>query len=735
MDCGRMIFRAGEWTGWLMVAIGIAAQPALSVAQDKSPNQSSAVKLDSTGLSLAPSQAAFYSSSLNLRAACLKEIESGFIGQVRQTSYGQRLEAFLKDKWDNPEPQAEQVKRMLNGPIARDIIKLLSDMSARECFMFGDANWTEFLEAFVQLQYDMAGLNGQDPAAMREHFLGLDREYFDSIQMPTTVIGFQLSEDEIARTQLDAFEGILRLALGNAEQLKEFAKKLKRVDLSNGQTLSMTFSADDIPWDSLPVENDEAQELVDHLSDMISGRKIVLSVGVLDNRLLVSIGERADTLTTLGKGDKLLSTPAIQQLVKNPPANLRMIQYSSGDFRMASLQTNFGHYFERLALQVTTPLAQQFDSDEFEEWREKLLEDCEWLDDKMSEALPKYAAMLAYSFETPEGTESYAYDWTPSWILENAKPLAVASHAGTSPLLLLATRQKWLKGISEIVDATLDELPNHVEALVESGMLEDDQAEKLEEGAEKILPIIEDIYAALRDKVVGGMDGNESVTSFAAQSIARQLNEYAPPPPAPLPLPEVSVAVKIKNRDLFLSGCDEVIQGINALMDVIRQENPGNIPPGARVPEAREESLADGGKRYSFPLGAPAPWDQFEIQMALNKEVAVLGYSTRQVKDMYQSRPLAARPEWYSADQPVAAVGYMDIAGIFKAIKPWVHYGLVNSNEDLDQPLAPGGEAPVPSGSEILEIWDCFSKLGQLAGTTMVDKNNVSVSHWIWVGE
>ncbi len=525
------------------------------------------------------------------------------------------------------------------------------------------------------------------------------------------------------------------MALGNATELKEFAKKLKRSDLKNGQTLTMTFQADDIPWESIPIPSDDVQELVDHLAEMISGRKMVLSAGVLDNRFLFSISEKPDTLVSLGKGPNLLSTDELKQLTKNPPANLRGIQFSSGEFRLASLETNFGNYFERMALQLTAPLEAQFGSDAFDEWREKLLDDCEWLDDHMTELLPKYAGMLAYTFDSADGAETYVYDWTPSALLENAKPIAVTTHAGSSPLLLMAMRQKWMKGLGEIVTAVLDELPNHVEALADSGMLEDDDVEKFEKVAEKVLPILNDLVTALRDKVMAGMDGNESVTALTAKATASKLNEYSPPPPAPLPLPEVGIAVKIKNRDLFLSGCDEVIQCINAFIDVARQENPGEVPPGARVPDALEESLPDGGKRYYFPLGAPAPWDQFEIQLALNKEVAVLGYSTRQVKDMYQSRPLAARPGWYSESEPIAAVGYIDLAGIFKSIKPWIQYGLANAPVEMDQPLVPAGDVPVPSGNDILEMWDCLNKLGKSAGTTTVDKSGVTISHWIWVGE
>jgi hypothetical protein len=122
--------------------------------------------------------------------------------------------------------------------------------------------------------------------------------------------------------------------------------------------------------------------------------------------------------------------------------------------------------------------------------------------------------------------------------------------------------------------------------------------------------------------------------------------------------------------------------------------------------------------------------------MAINKEVAVLGYSTRQVKDLYQQRALVARPAWYSPDEPTAVVGFIDIAGIFKALKPWVHYGLSMSGPDLEVPLAPSqGGAPVPSGADILQIWDTFKKFGNSAGTTVIDQDDVTVSHWIWIGE
>jgi hypothetical protein len=222
------------------------------------------------------------------------------------------------------------------------------------------------------------------------------------------------------------------------------------------------------------------------------------------------------------------------------------------------------------------------------------------------------------------------------------------------------------------------------------------------------------------------------VTAIAT---ANQLSEDAPPPPEPLPLPEVALVLKLKSKDQFLSGCDHFVSGINKMLDFIRQQNPGAIPPSVQVPPPDEESLP-GGTRYSYPSGAPAPFEQFELQMAINDQVAILGYSTRQVRDMYTKRPLAARPAWYSEKEPTAGVGFVDLAGIIKAIKPWIHYGLTVTGKELSEPLGPaGGEAPVPTGADILQIWDTFKRAGKLAGTTVIDKDGVTVSHVIWVGE
>lgn len=737
-----------DWFSWARNSVGLGLGLVVAAwslgdhcqrlaAQQPAQAAGAGVALESTALGLAPADVAFFSTSLNLQKCWQEEIESGWVAEFRRVPYVQQLEQFLQEQWDNPQPQAEQIKTFLSSPIVRDIAKLLGDMASRECFIYGEDNWCDFLEEFVALQYEVARVTS-DEDQLREFVLSLEKEDLDAIPIPTTIIGFQLSDQENARTQLDALEGIAQLALGNIEPLKPMAKRLRRKDLKNGQILSMTLAANDIPWGNLPAPDDDAAEVVKHLSEVLKDRQVVLSLAVIANRLFIAISDSAETLLNVeGAEERLLAADAIAPVLANRSADLRSINYTSGDWRNAAWQANFGNYFQRLAFQLSNALivVDADDAEKLQAWHEELVADCEWLDEQIADLIPEFEDALVYSFRSAEGVETFAYDWTPSFLLENAQPLAVARHGGTGPLILAAARQQWLEGADEIAFAVLEAVPKHFAKLVEAGAIKDADAEKAQPVIDGVFPILEDILATFRDKIVPALDGNETLLAITAQATATHLGEDAPPPPQPLPLPEVGMVLKLRDRDQFLTGCSEILDAINSLIDFVREQEPESVPPNFRIPEPEEETLP-GGARYWFPSTAPAPLAQFELQMAINQEVAVLGYSARQVKDLYQDRALAARPAWYSPEQPTAAVGFVDIAGIFRAIKPWVRYGLSMSGKDLEEPLGVGqGGAPVPTGADVLQIWDTFKKFGKSAGTTVIDDDDVTVSHWIWVGE
>ena len=58
--------------------------------------------------------------------------------------------------------------------------------------------------------YEDINSRSDDPIAMQEFLAELDSDYLKDVKVPTTVIGFRLNNEEIARNLLDAFQFLLQ---------------------------------------------------------------------------------------------------------------------------------------------------------------------------------------------------------------------------------------------------------------------------------------------------------------------------------------------------------------------------------------------------------------------------------------------------------------------------------------------------------------------------------------------
>jgi hypothetical protein len=695
--------------------------------------QSSADPLADTALALAPADAAFFGTNLNLGQIWERQLTSGLVAELRQVPYVQELEAYLLQQYNSAVRENPQVRSYVEGPIVQDLLALIKDMVSHEVFVIGDSQWPEFLAQLSEFQGELVAINPESPEDFLAILLAFEKEDMDAIHVPTTVVGFKLSDDTSARNYLDLLEGVARGVLSSTEELQPLAEALKRRDFRSGQLLTLELRGADVPWDSIPVESDEQQDLLDHLQSLIEDRSLFISMGVVNNRGMFSISEDPKLLENLGKGETLLQNENIRQVFAKPPKDLRGIQYYSGAWRQVAVQMSYANYFENLANQMSVGLL-IIESEEADALREQLIEDAIWLDEQVAALTPEYAAALSFSFLSEAGLESYAYDWTPATLLENAKPLAIAAHAGKNPLVVLASRQRWSPGMHEMIEAALDQLPKYLELAEAAELLDEDQEDIAQVLKDEALPILRDLHATLKNEIQPALDGYETLTAMATQWTLTQLSPELPPADEALPVLEVAVAVKLKDKDQFLSGLESGVNQLNEVLDLLREHVP-DFPAALQIPMPADEPVAKG-TRFFYPLGAEPPFDQAELQMMVSDSVAVFGYSTRQVRDMFEARPLATRPAWYKPADSAAAVSYLDFAGMVASVRPWIRYALQTAVGDLEQPLgAAGDDVPVPTGADILEIWDCFRKLGKAAGTTVVNDDGVTVSRWIWTAE
>lgn len=688
--------------------------------------------LATTALAIAPQDSAFFMTSLGMKRSWEQFMQGRFVSSLRQVAYVRALEQEIADQWANPQGQMQQVKATLQNPSVRDLLRLGADMLSQEFFVYGDGDWCETIEGLIQFQTEMMTTLQEDPEAIATFFNELTREDIDAIRIPTTVMGFRLSEDGNARSQLDQLEGLLRIGGGQVEELKPFLEKLKRRDLKDGQTLTISLDTSLIPLEQV---GEDERETVAKVVELFEGRNLSLTVGVKANMLLLAFGEGTDLLEGLGApaGERLLDHKSMETLKQAELKELRSVMYASESWRQSQWKANFGNYFKNLSMQLGVALESAADEiPDVEQWQEDIEEGAQWLDDKLLEMAPLYGDMLAWSRSIPGGMEGFTYDWSKNVFLENSNPLRILQHTGAKPLMILGMKQAEIPALMEICDYVLEHTPEHARRFIQSAEQDEEERALALKVFDRAWPLVEQAAEILRDQIGPALSKRETVFSMAAGWTTRDLGNSLPAADEPLSLPELAIACRLTDREQFIEGCVELYEVFDRAVELIRELEPDSVPANYTIPRPIEETIGEATSYSYAELSEAVGLEGFNPQVIVSDKAIVIGYSDRQVRDMIDAKPLTTRPAWLTDETPVAAVTYVDYAGIFAAARSWIQYGMALNDVPMDDPVFPA-QGPVPTGNDLLKIWDCLSSAGIAAATSTVDKDGPNISRWVWV--
>lgn len=703
----------------------------LLVAHALPPASAQESALDQSALTLVPEDAAFFQSSLNTRETFEQWRRGELVRRLRDVPFVQRLEAELKKQWEDPQGGLSKARTIAESPNAVNLIKLAVEMSSTEMFIYGGNDWCDTIEDLMKFQNEFSSAASQGEEAMMAYFKSLTPEDLADVRVPTTIIGFRIADEANAFELLDALEGILRLGLGNVDELRPLMSRLQRVDFKGGQRLAVSLDTSLIPE---PEMDEREQELYDHMMTLLAGRQVSLSMGVNEHVLLIAIGEDADLVEHFGDNTtQLLDHEFLSVLREQTPEKLRSIGFASQRWRESQWEANFKGYFQNLTNQFSLALESEAeDIPDIEAWRTEIQADARWLDEKLQELAPAFGPVVSWSYAVEGGLEGITYDWSENLMLENAQPMTILQHLGSNPLAVTAVKQKNIHGIREMVEAILEKAPQHLRRFL--ALAEQDEADRAKAllVLERGWPLLEEAYSIYRERIIPSLeDGQTAFTMAAGWTISELPN--LPPPPRELPLPEMALACTLQNRELFLSGCAELYDVFDSVAELVREVDPGSVPPNYTVPRPDEEALATGTRYFYSILSDQVPLEGFEPQVLVGDDLIVVGYSTRQVDEMLQAQAPAIDAPWWKESTAVAAVNYVNLTAMTQAVRPWAEFALLQLGKGLNTPLSeqPG---PIPTGNDILQMWDTLTELGEITATTSIDERGATVSRWNWLG-
>jgi len=712
-----------------------------------------------------PKDAAFLSSSLRLREQAERLLGSRAFAAVRELpSVKRALEAFEEQKSLPGNPLA-LVSVFLELPENQQAVEVLADLVSNDSFVYGEPSCVTLMDLFKKLQTanQVAGfvrrvggrsggdgpgieldidLGGGDDGAGRPPRRGLQVrpvllragaaeppalddvpadelagrlfvstlvDNIDQIVVPDVVWGFKVGKKDAAKTQLKRLEGVLKIAV---TAVPELAKSLDRQEVAGHEFVTFTVTGEMVPWDDLDVgrlaeDSADFEKVLDRLRSL----RLVIAVGLVDDRVILSIGDSLDHLKKLAATepeDGLLATLPFRPLVDVAGKKLTGISYLSEP--LARVVNPSVDYLRQLA-SMSGRLAKSAGVSGAEEDVRKLLLK---IADDGEKRLPVAGPWMAYAFLGESGYEGAAWDWSKNVPLDGGKPLSLLEHAGGAPLAAAVIRAKndpaqfdevvsWIDGARGIVEKSL----------------KDENRREFGRGVKTFGPLVSKLAEIVRAKFLPSLADGQVAFVLDAKSRVKRIHEDLPAAAEPLPLTEPAIVLGVSDPKVFQDGINDLFDLADELIDTVRRFSPNSVPEGYRIPDP-ERKKTEAGTIWSFAIPKSGLDEQIRPSIALGADAVAFTLVPAQAERLLSKKPLEMPVESEAFEKPVAVAAAFDNAGIVGAIEPWVTYGLryasawrrdgdVDAAETLDAADEDASTKDILAQAKVFfEVLECF---------------------------
>jgi len=711
---------------------------------------------------MVPRDAAFVSSSLRLREQYDAIVGSNAFKAILELPAVRRALDSIDEQRATPGSPLSTFDTFMQLPENAATVELLADMVATDTFLYGDASCVEFIrfvrvvmeaqqraslgggEVVVEqdvvvdedgdeMELDSVMAGGFEQRRQAKAILAAIATHLDLLVLPDLVWGFRTTKPGIARDQMKRIEVLATLVTQGNPQL---ANLVARRAVAGGEVVTLTLDGAQVPWDDVMREVKAAigdDQRIGKVIERLRGLDLVLSIGLVGDWVIVSIGDSSDHLDSLAVAGSdrqgLLTLPAFAPLKAHGGERLTSIGYlsqpmcealNSSRSDMQTLLTAIDQLGDSV-----TPEAQR----DIRSLAEKAVE--EW-----TRRLPVVGPMMGYAFLTDQGYEGYSWTWMKNQPLDGAKRLDLLGHVGGAPLLAFVSRLKQdASGFTTAVD-----LMHRAWGLVQTHArpeLTDEDRERFDAFADNIAPLGERLVGVLRDKFGPAVGDGQVGFVLDAKNRTKRVQKQLPASSDPLPLVEPAFVIGINDPKLFREGLSDLFVLGDDLTDALRRMNPESIPEGYRIPEP-ERSKVEGGAVFTWPLPHSGLDEQLRPTIAVGDHAAVLAMTPKQAGRMLLDSRLETGAQHASFDEPHAAVAVVDCAGMLEAIEPWVtyftRYGCVQEREgDVDPGRELVGDDETPQAREVLAhvkvVLDAMRSLRVFVAETSSREDSI-ITHW-----
>jgi hypothetical protein len=778
-----------------MVATTFAALAACAVAADA---------LDTIGVAMIPADAAFVSATLRAREQYDRLEKSNAFAALRKLPFVSRAVDAAEEQKLQPGSPLSIASTFMELPENEQALDLLKDMVATDTFVYGEPSCVTFVELMKKIQqaqnaagvlrlasgdasvggFEVDVLEGIEVEEMDEdededdedddekgatdmrrrilakpvRFQAADAaeqisadelatrlvvktlsENINLIVVPDVVWGFKTTKLDAATSQLKRIEVLVKLI---TQANPALADSLERRKVAGGEVVTFTLKPDaNLIREALPGLEDHEQEL-EKVFDKIEGLELVIGLGVIGDRVILTVGDSIDHLNKLvdkqavaGQsavaGGSLLATKPFEPLRAMKDKPLTGISYLSEAMQKALAPSAAD--IEQLAdLSDTIADLADLPDGAADEARRSLGKVAEGY----KRRLPVPGPWMAFSFLSEQGYEGYVWDWSKNLPFDGSKRLGLLEHAGGAPLAAAAFRVKndpsQFEDFASWADTGWSFFLKYLLPKADA-----DDREKIEEVDEHLAPLGAKFVGIVRTKIMPSLADGQMAFVIDGKSSTKRPHQSLPSATEPLPLVEPAIVLGLDDPKLFREGMSDLFELADEVVDAVREINPDALPAEYSVPEPVKTKV-EGGALWSYPLANSGIDEKVQPSIGVGEGAAVLSLVPKQAGRLLVKTRLETGSQLAKFEEPLVGAAALDWAGLVDAIQPWVvyltRYGCVQDREgnvDPDSELGPDDENDQAKDAlaQAKVVFEAIKTLRVAVAETAM-QSDAMVTHW-----
>ncbi len=760
------------------------------------PCATAADSLAASGVAMIPEDAAFVSATLRAREQYDRFVNSNAFAALKKLPFVSRAADSVEEQKLQPGSPLSIAATFMELPENEQALQLLKDMVATDTFVYGEPSCVTFVELMKKIQqaqnaagvlrlasgdasvggFEVDVLEGIDVEEMDEddadeeeddkkgaadtrrrlrakpvRFQAADAaeqisadelatrlvvktlsENINLIVVPDVVWGFKTTKLDAATSQLKRIEVLVKLITQTNPAL---ADSLKRRKVAGGEVVTFTIKPDaNLIRDAIPGLEDYEQEL-EKVFDKIERLELVIGLGVIGDRVILTIGDSIDHLEKLavaGSDRKsLLATKPFEPLRAQKDKPLTGISYLSEAMQKALAPSSSDN--EQLAdLSDTIADLADLPDGAADEARRSLGKVAEGY----KRRLPVPGPWMAFSFLSEQGYEGYVWDWSKNLPFDGSKRLGLLEHTGGAPLAAAAFRVKNDPGQFEDFASWIDMGWSFFLKYLVPKADEDDQ-EKIEEVDEHLAPLGSKFIGIVRTKILPSLADGQMAFVIDGKSSTKRLHQSLPSAAEPLPLVEPAIVLGLADPKLFREGMSDLFELSDEVVDAVREMNPDALPAEYRVPEPVKNKV-EGGTLWSYPLANSGLDEKVQPSIGVGESAAVLSLVPKQAGRLLLKTRLETGSRLAKFEEPLVGAAALDWAGLIDAIQPWAvyftRYGCVqqrDGNVDPESELGPDDENEQAKDAlaQAKVVFEVIKSLRVAVAETAME-SDAMVTHW-----